>query len=181
MKRTIIVLVALVVLATAIASCGGGTPAEMTTYEASAFTVEYPEAWQEESMDFPGMTMIVIAEEELSLEDIGNLDQPPDLGFVMLTYTPSADSDISLEALEEITEDEDVRILSRGDMTVGGRKGKYVKASGAVEEGGDEFGILMVVAEVGDNTLAFIGMSPERTWGNNEEIFDYMVRTIKFL
>ena len=181
MKRTIIALVVLVLPAMAVASCGGGPPAKMTTYEASSFTIEYPEAWQEEGMDFMGMTMVFIAEEELSLDDFGGLDQPPDSGFVMLMYTPSEDSEFGLEDFEdEITEDEDVRILSRGDMTVDGQKAKYVKARGEIEDGGDEFGIMMVVAEHGDNTFAFIGMSPESTWGSNEKIFDYMVKTIEF-
>ena len=180
MRRTSIAVVILVLLAMAVASCGGGPPTKMTTYEASAFTIEYPEGWQEEGMDFMGMTMVILSEEEMSLEDF-DMEQPPDSGLVALMYTPSGDAEFGLEDLDEqITEDEDVSITSRGDMTVGGREGRYVKAVGQLEEGGDEFAILMVVAEDGDNTFVLMGMSPERTWGKNEKIFDYMVESVKF-
>ncbi len=181
MRHRSIALVALVLLAMTVAGCGGGPPTKMTNYESSAFKVEYPEGWQDSGMDFMGMTVAFLAEEVMDLEDFGGLDQPPDFGFVMLMYTPSTDSEFNLEDFDdEITEDESVEILTRGDITVDGQKGKIVKARGEVEDGGDEFALMMVVAEHGDNTFAFIGMSPGSNWSKNEDIFDYMLKTVKF-
>jgi hypothetical protein len=181
MKRIGIVLMVLVFLVMSVASCGGGPPTKMTGYEASAFTLEYPEDWEDSGMDIGGMTMAILSEGAFDLEDFGGLDEPPESAFVLVMYTPSEDSEFTLEDFDdEITEDEDVKIISRGDITVGGQKGKFAKAQGQIEEGADETAIMIVVVEDGDNTFAFVGMCPESVWGKNEKIFDYMVKTVKF-
>lgn len=180
MRRTSIAVVFLVLFALLVASCGGGPPTKMTTYEASKFTLEYPEAWQQSGMDFMGMTMAFLTESEIALEDF-DMEEPPDSGLVLLMYTPTADSEFSIEDFdEEIADEEDVTITSKGDITVGGKSGKYAKAQGQIEEDGDEFGMMMVVVEDAENTFVFIGMAPDDQWAQNEKIFDYMIKTVEF-
>ncbi len=196
MSKRLYLPVALIVAAVLLAACGGGgagkPPVAMQKYETSTFTMEYPSAWQDSSMDLMGLSMVLFSTQELKPEDLGGLDfeslastEP----VVVVMYVPAslassmgmADIESAMsEAQGEIANEPDVKVLKQGDTTIGGAKGKILVATGTDPDIG-KMGAHIVMAKRDDGTVVVLmGATPDKNLDTNMKIFEYMQAAFKF-
>lgn len=196
MSKRLYLPVALIVAAVLLSACGGGgagkPPVAMQKYETSTFTMEYPSAWQNSSMDLMGLSMVLFSTQELKPEDLGGLDfeslartEP----VVVVMYVPAslassmgmADIESAMsEAQGEIASEPDVKILKQGDTTIGGAKGKILAATGTDPDIG-KMGAHIVMAKRDDGTVVVLmGATPDKNLDTNMKIFEYMQTVFKF-
>ncbi|RMF35828.1 MAG: hypothetical protein D6759_04330 [Chloroflexi bacterium] len=162
----------------------------MQTFEGSTFTIEYPKEWQQNSMDFFGMTMAFFSTRQLSMEDLQGMDfqtmaaEDP-IAIVMLVPAEMT-SDMGFEdidqALDEVVsaQDENVEIVKQEDTSLGGAKGKLVIAKGDIPDVGS-VGLHLAIAKRDDNSVVVLmGISPEKSRDQNLKIFEYMHKSFKF-
>jgi hypothetical protein len=162
-----------------------GAPVPMDLFQGSAFSIEYPSDWQESSIDMLGLTMVIFATQELSLEDMQNLDfdnmvSEDPVTIVMVVPQEMAgemgieDIDTALDEFDSAIPEEDAEIIQQGDTTIGGVSGRMVVAKGTDPDLG-VIGIHLAVArdDVG-TVIVMMGATPAQDLDRNLEIFDYM-------
>lgn len=196
MKRTGFFISFLLVAGLLLSACGGdgkgGPPVDMEKEETSAFSIERPKDWATNSMDFFGLTILVVSSADIKAEAVfegGDFaesfkDTP---GVIIMTVPQEmaeegGDFGFSADEIKNITdEEEDVEVVRQGDVTVDGVKGYELVGKGEVEElGSGKMGIHIAVLEREAGPLAFIGFSPESGADKNLDIFKYMFESIKF-
>jgi hypothetical protein len=185
----------IVVFSLLVVACGGGgdkPPVDMETEETSGFTIESPKAWTTNSMDFFGVTILVVSSADISAESVfedGDFtDVFGETPGVLIMSVPQemaaegGDFGFSAEEIKNIpTEEEDVEIIRQGDVTVNGIKGYELVGKGSISEfGSGNMGIHLAVLERDAGPLAFIGFSPETDMDKNMDIFKYMFESIEF-
>lgn len=174
-----------------LAACGGGdgAPVKMTKYDGSALSIEYPDGWKDSSMDMFGVTIGLFSPVELGEEALTAMDDPfallGDDPLVLVMVLPAMmATDFNVDELDKelIPEEEGVEIVRQGDVDIDGVKGKEVVAKGAVEElGGKQMGLHVAGVEKDDGSVViFMGMTPEKDLDENLDIFEYMIKHIKF-
>jgi len=162
----------------------------MQTFEGSTFTIEYPEEWQQNSMDFFGMTIAFFSTRQLSMEDLQALDfetvAAEDPIAVVMLVPAEMSSDMGFEdidqALDEVVsgQDENVEIIKQEDTSLGDAKGKLVIAKGDIPDVGS-VGLHLAIAKRDDNSVVVLmGISPEKSRDQNLKIFEYMHKSFKF-
>ncbi|MBC7259716.1 MAG: hypothetical protein H5T65_10760 [Chloroflexi bacterium] len=195
MNKKLYPMVALVVAVVLLAACGGGggagkPPVAMQKYEASTFTMEYPTAWQESSLDMMGISMAFFSPQAIDTSDPANLDLNK-LGndnpiVVLMTVPQSLAGAMGVEDIDaamaemDLTREPDVKIIKQGDTTMGGAKGKIFVGTGTDPDIG-KMGAHIVMAKRDDGTvLIFMGATPDKDLDANMKIFEYMQAAFKF-
>ncbi|GAB4414977.1 MAG: hypothetical protein Kow00123_28070 [Anaerolineales bacterium] len=193
MSKRLYPVVALLVAAVLLAACGGGAgkaPVAMQKYEASTFTMEYPSAWQQSSLDMMGITMAFFSPQKIDTSDPNNLDLST-LGsdypiVVVMTVPQSVAGAMGMDDLDaamsdmNITQESDVKIIKQGDTTISGAKGKIFVGTGTDPDIG-KMGAHIVMAKRDDGTVVvFMGATPDKDLDANMKIFEYMQGAFKF-
>jgi hypothetical protein len=192
MTKKLYVAVAFLIAAALLAACGGGAakpPVEMQKYEAGAFTVEYPKAWQKSNIDMMGLNMAFFSTKEFALEDLGGLDfesmVSQDPVFVLMFVPATLAGQMGLDDLDAAMEntgfgEEDVQVVKEGAVTLDGAKGKILIAKGTDPDTG-KMGAHVVMVKKDDGTvIVLMGVTPEKDLDKNLGIFEYMQSTFKF-
>jgi len=195
-NKKLYLMVALVVAVVLLAACGGGgggagkAPVAMQKYEASTFTMEYPKAWQQSSLDMMGIGMAFFSPQAIDTSDPANLDLNKlgsDYPIVVLMTVPQSlagamgveDIDAAMAQMD-LTSEPDVKIIKQGDTTMGGAKGKIFVGTGTDPDIG-KMGAHIVMAKRDDGTvLVFMGATPDKDLDANMKIFEYMQAAFKF-
>jgi serine protease Do len=178
---------------------GGSAPATGETgpsiplarFEGSAFSIDYPETWVENSIDLFGMTMVIFANQELSLEDMQSLDfegmvSEDPIALVMVVPQEMAadmgfeDIDSAIDEFDDAVTTEDAEIIEQGDTTIGGIPGRIVVAKGTDPDLG-QIGIRLVAAETSDGAvIVFLGATPPQNLEQNLALFEAMHESFQF-
>jgi serine protease Do len=169
----------------------GGAPVPMNLFEGGAFSIEYPQVWNESSIDMLGLTMAIFAIEQLDMEDMENLDfenmmSEDPVAFVMVVPPEMAsdmgvaDLDMAIDEFDDAIPEENAEIIQQGEIVIGGAPGRIVVAKGTDPDIG-EVGIHLVVARLDDGTtVVFLGATPGPDVDGNLAIFDYMQNSFQF-
>jgi hypothetical protein len=172
-------------------SGSGDTPRGMVRHEGSIFSVDYPQSWEESSIDMLGMAMTIFANKELSMDEIEDLDfegmvaeDPVVIIMVvpedMATEMGFDDIDSAIDEFDDTIPADDVEIIEQGDTTIGGAPGRLVIARGTDPDMGD-VGMHLVAAKTEDGTVVvFMGATPADKLQQNLEIFEQMHRSFRF-
>jgi serine protease Do len=175
---------------------GRAAPAEdasvpMALFEGSAFSVEYPQAWKESNIDMLGLTMVIFANQELTMDDMQDLDFDKMVSedpFVLVMVVPEEmagdmgfeDIDSALDEFDDTFSTEDVEIIEQGDTTIGGVPARYVVAKSNDPDLGT-IGMRLIAAEKDDGTVVvFMGATPVEEIDQNLRIFEYMHQSFQF-
>ncbi len=168
----------------------GAAPVSMALFEGSSFTVEYPQDWKESSIDMLGLTMAFFANQELSLEDMQDLDfegmasEDPIVVIMVVPEEMAADMgfediDAAIDEFDDTIPTDDAEIIEQGDTTIGGAPGRIVVAKGTQTDLG-EVGMHLVAARTEDGTVVvFMGVSPAENLDQNLEIFKDMHESLQ--
>jgi serine protease Do len=164
---------------------GGGAAGPMALFDGSAFTIEYPQAWQESNVDLLGMGMVIFSNRALSLEEMQALDfegmvaEDP-LAMVLVVPEDMAadmgfeDMDTVIDEFDDTVTTDEVEIIEQGDTTIGGVPGRIVVAKGTDPDLG-AIGMHLVAAETDDGTvIVFLGATPAEDLDSNLAIFEAM-------
>jgi serine protease Do len=170
----------------------GGTPSVSTSeYDGAAFSIEYPSAWKESSIEMMGLAMSIFGPQELSIEDMQNMDfdnmvSEDPVAFVMVVPQDMAgdfgfdDIDAAMDEFDTAIPQEDAEVLQQGDTTIGGAPGRIAVAKGTDPDLG-VIGIYLITASTDDGTvIVFMGATPEENLDENLAIFQYMHQTFTF-
>ncbi len=196
MNKKRYLVVALVAAAVLLAACGGGgggagkPPVAMQKYETDTFVLEYPSAWQKNSLDMMGVSMAFFSAGQIEATDLTNFDftsvAKDNPIFVLMVVPSSMAGSMGLDDLDaamadmDITSEPDVKIIKQGDTTVSGAKGKLLIATGTDPDIG-KMGAHIVMAKRDDGTvLVLMGSTPEKDLDANLKIFEYMQAAFKF-
>jgi hypothetical protein len=174
------------------AGAGAATaPVSTSVFEGSSFSVEYPDAWEESSIDMLGLTMAIFTTQKLSVDDLQNLDfdnlvSADPLALVMVVPEDMAsdmgvdDLDTTIDEFDNAIPEEGAEIIEQGITTIGGAEGRIVVAKGTDPDLG-EVGIHLVVARTDDGTVVVLmGVTPGTDREQNLAIFDYMHDSFRF-
>ncbi len=195
MRKWYSITVTLVLVAAALlTACGGGggaPPVPMEKYEGSTFSIDYPKAWENNSLDMFGLTMAIFSTRQLGMEDLGSLDfesmVTTDPMAILMVVPSDMTADMGMDdldqAMEEIVpaeEEEDVDIVKQGDTTIGGAKGKLLIAKGDIPDVG-KAGIHVAIAKRDDGSVVILmGVTPEADLDTNLKIFEAMQSSFAF-
>jgi hypothetical protein len=194
MRKWFGITVALVLIATALlAACGGGgkdAPVPMETYEGDTFSINYPKAWETNSMEMFGLSMAIFSTRELGVEDLGGLDfegmVSEDPVAILMVVPSDMTAEMGMDDLDEAIEDigpdddEDVEIIRQGDTTIGGAKGKLIIAKGDIPDVG-KAGIHMAIAKRDDGSVVILmGATPDKDLDTNMKVFEAMQNSFAF-
>jgi len=168
-----------------------GAPVPTSAFDGSTFTIEYPDAWEESSIDMLGLTLAIFTTQQLGVDDLQNLDfdnlvSEDPLALVMVVPEEMAgdmgvdDLDTTLDEFDDTIPQEDAEILEQGVTTIGGAEGRMVVAKGTDPDLG-ELGIHLVVARKDDGTVVVLmGVTSGPDLEQNLAIFDYMHQSFRF-
>jgi hypothetical protein len=166
-------------------------PVSTSVFDGSNFTIEYPEAWEESSIEMLGLTLAIFSTQQLSVDELQNLDfdelvSEDPLALVMVVPEEMAgdmgvdDLDATLDELDDAIPVEDAEIIEQGVTTIGGADGRIVVATGTDPDLG-ELGIHLVVARTDDGTvIVLMGITPGTDRDQNLAIFDHMHASFRF-
>jgi len=168
-----------------------GAPVPTSAFDGSTFTIEYPDAWEESSIDMLGLTLAIFTTQQLGVDDLQNLDfdnlvSEDPLALVMVVPEEMAgdmgvdDLDSTIDEFDDTIPEEDAEILEQGITTIGGAEGRIVVAKGMDPDLG-ELGIHLVVARKDDGTVVVLmGVTPGPDLDQNLAIFEYMHQSFRF-
>jgi serine protease Do len=172
-------------------SGSGDVPGATARYDGGIFSVDYPESWEESSLDMLGLAMTIFASKELSMDEIQDLDfegMVADDPVVIIMVVPEdmaadmgfEDIDSAIDEFDDTIPSDDVEIIEQGDTTIGGAPGRLVIAKGTDPDMG-EVGMHLVAARTEDGTvIVFMGATPEDNLQQNLDIFEQMQRSFQF-
>jgi tRNA A-37 threonylcarbamoyl transferase component Bud32 len=165
--------------------------ADMQRFEGSSFAIDYPQQWQESSLDAFGLTIAIFATRQLTMDELDAMDfeelAAEDPVAIVMVVPPEMVSDMGLEdfdsalaEFEDVVPEDEVDIIQQGDTTIGGMPARVITAKGTDPDVG-EMGVHLLLSELPNGTVVLLmGMTPAPDLDANLEIFQQMQDSVEF-